>query len=77
MYKNIYGSSLCGGQNLETKGMPINWGMTVVVIYECNGILLCYKKRGTRRLQRGLEGLLGTAAESKEQNQENTFTTTV
>ena len=43
MYKNIYSSS-CGDKELEIEGMPINWGMTEqVVVYECNGILLCYK----------------------------------
>ena len=45
MYKNMYSSSLCGGQKLEIKGMPITWGMAKqAVIYECNGILLGYKK---------------------------------
>ena len=30
---------------VEIEGMPINWGMTEqVVVYECNEILLCYKK---------------------------------
>ena len=73
MYKNIYSISLCGGQKLEMKGMPINWGMAEqVVVYECNGILLCYKKWWTGRLQRGLGRLVQTDAEWKEQKQENT-----
>ena len=43
--KNIYISSLCGGQDLKNEGMPINWGMVEQdVIYECTGILLGYKK---------------------------------
>ena len=36
-----------------------------------NGILLCYEKWWTRRLQRSLERLIWTGAEWKEQNQEN------
>ena len=45
MYKNIYSSPLCGGQKLEIKGMPINWGMAEqVVVHVCKGILLCCKK---------------------------------
>ena len=72
MYKNIYSSSLWGGQKLEIKGMSINWGMAEqIVVYECNGILLCYEKWWTGRLQRGLERLIWTDAEWKEQNQEN------
>ena len=48
MCKIIYSSSLCGGLELEIKGMLINLGMTdQVVVFECNGILLCYKKYWT------------------------------
>ena len=72
MYKNIYSSSLCGGQKLEIKGMLINWRIAKdIVVYECNGILLCYKKWWTGRLQRGLERLMWTDAEWSEQSQEN------
>ena len=32
-------------KELEIEGMLINWGMAKqFVVYECNGILLCYKK---------------------------------
>ena len=45
MYQNIYNSSLCGGQKLEIKGMPINCRIVEqAVVYECDGILLCYNK---------------------------------
>ena len=45
MYKDIYSSSFCGNKELEIEGMPSNWGIAKqVVVYVCNGILLCYKK---------------------------------
>ena len=71
MCKYIYSISPCGGQKLEIKGMSINWGMAEqVVVHECNGILLCYKKWWTGRLQGGLEIPIWIDAEWKEQNQE-------
>ena len=56
--KNIYSSSFCGDQELEIEGILINQGIAKqVVVYECNGILLCYKKWWADRFQKYLESL--------------------
>ena len=76
MHKNIYSSSFCGGQELEIKGMPINWRMAEqVVVYEYNGILLWCTKWWAGGLHKNLERLVWTDAEWNEQNQ-NTVTVT-
>ena len=50
--------SFCGNKELEIEGMSINWGVAEqVVVYECHGIILCYKKRLPGRLQKNLERL--------------------
>ena len=74
MYKNVYNSSFCVGQELETEGMPINWGMAEqIVVYEYNGVLLCYKKWWAGRFQENLERLTWTNAEWSEQNHREHF----
>ena len=43
-----FAATSCGGKELEIEGIVINWGTAEqVVVYESNGILLCYKIMST------------------------------
>ena len=60
---------ICDCKELEFEDMPTNWGIREhSVVYDCYGILLCFKKWWARLFQ---EIITWADAKWSEQNQEN------
>ena len=43
LYKNIYSRALCGGKELENKGMSFNWGMAKQIVVPVGDVFIVLK----------------------------------